>query len=50
MVIVNSNLNNFSEIPTFLNIFGGFSNEYEYTEDQIFRKKIHHDVLTVGIT
>ncbi len=39
MVTINSNLNNFFEIPTFLNVFGGFSNEYEYTESQIFRRK-----------
>ncbi len=38
MVTINSNLNNFSEIPTFLNVFSGFSNEYEYTENQIFRR------------
>ena len=39
MVIINSTLNNFFEIPIFQNIFSGFDNEYEYTENEIFRKK-----------
>jgi hypothetical protein len=39
MATINLILNNFSEIPTFQNVFGGFSNEYEYTGDKIFRRK-----------
>jgi hypothetical protein len=39
MVTINSTLNNFSEIPIFHNVFSGFGNEYEYTENEIFRTK-----------
>ncbi len=39
MVTIASTLNNFSEIPIFLNIFSGFGNEFEYTENKIFRRK-----------
>ena len=39
MVTINSTLNNFSEIPIFHNVFNGFGNEYEYTENEIFRTK-----------
>ena len=39
MVIINSTFNNFSEIPIFHNVFSGFGNEYEYTENEIFRTK-----------
>ena len=39
MVTINSTLDNFSEIPIFHNVFSGFGNEYEYTENEIFRKK-----------
>jgi transposase-like protein len=39
MVTINSTFNNFSEIPIFHNVFSGFGNEYEYTENDIFRKK-----------
>ena len=39
MVTINSTFNNFSEIPIFHNVFSGFGNEYEYTENEIFRKK-----------
>ena len=39
MVTINSTFINFSEIPIFQNVFSGFSNEYEYTINEIFRKK-----------
>ncbi|MCD4843813.1 MAG: hypothetical protein K8R25_04915 [Methanosarcinales archaeon] len=39
MVTINSTFNNFSEIPIFQNVFSGFGNEYEYTENEIFSKK-----------
>lgn len=39
MVNINSTFINFSEIPIFQNVFSGFSNEYEYTINEIFRKK-----------
>ena len=39
MVTINSTLDNFSEIPIFHNVFSGFGNAYEYTENAIFRKK-----------
>jgi len=40
MVTINCNLNNFSEIPNFKSIFNGIGNEFEYTEKDIFRRKI----------
>ena len=39
IVTMNSTLNNFSEMPIFHNVFSGLSNEYKYTENEIFRKK-----------
>ena len=39
MVIINTTFVNSSEIPILLKIFGEFGNEYEYTENDIFRKK-----------
>jgi len=39
MVTIASNFNNLFEIPTFLNIFNGFDNEFEYSEKGIFRRK-----------
>ena len=39
MVSVISTFGNFSETPILLKIFGEFGNEYEYTENEIFRKK-----------
>jgi len=39
MVTINTTFGNFSETPILQNIFGEFSNEYEYTEKNIFRKK-----------
>jgi transposase-like protein/bifunctional DNA-binding transcriptional regulator/antitoxin component of YhaV-PrlF toxin-antitoxin module len=39
MVTINSTFINFSEIPIFQNVFSGFGNEYEYTINEIFRKK-----------
>ncbi|MCK4528885.1 transposase, partial [candidate division WOR-3 bacterium] len=40
MVTINCNLYNFSEIPIFQSIFNGIGNEFEYTEKDIFRRKI----------
>ena len=40
MVTINCTLNNFSEIPIFQSIFNGIGNEFEYTEKDIFRRKI----------
>jgi len=39
MVTINTTLDNFSEITIFHKVFSGFGNEYEYTENEIFRKK-----------
>jgi transposase-like protein len=39
MVTINTTFVNSSEIPILLKIFGEFGNEYEYTENDIFRKK-----------
>ncbi|AKB23710.1 Mobile element protein [Methanosarcina sp. MTP4] len=39
MVTIYLNLNNFSELPTLLDIFGNYDNDYEYTAEGIFRKK-----------
>src|SRR5665647_3249988 len=39
MVTINLNFNNFSGLPTFLEVFGSYDNSYEYTADEIFRKK-----------
>ena len=39
MVTINTTFNNYSDIPIFQNIFGKFGNEYEYTENKIFREK-----------
>jgi len=39
MVAINTTFVNSSEIPILLKIFGEFGNEYEYTENDIFRKK-----------
>lgn len=40
MVTINCNLNNFSEIPIFQSIFNGIGDDFEYTEKDIFRRKI----------
>src|SRR5674536_401945 len=39
MVTINLNLNNFSELPILSEVFGSYDNSYEYTADEIFRKK-----------
>ena len=39
MVTINLNFNNFSELPILSEVFGSFDNSYEYTADEIFRKK-----------
>ena len=39
MVTVNTTFSTFSETPILQNIFSEFGNEYEYTENNIFRKK-----------
>ncbi|MCC4766166.1 ISNCY family transposase, partial [Methanosarcina sp. DH1] len=40
MVTINLTLNNFSELPALLDVFGCFGNDYEYTTRGIFRRKI----------
>lgn len=40
MVIISSNFNNFSEIPNLQKVFDGFGNEFELTENSIFRRRI----------
>src|SRR5450756_3005259 len=40
MVTINLNFNNFSGLPTFLEVFGSFDNNYEYTAEGIFRRKV----------
>src|SRR5674476_1575970 len=40
MVTINLNFNNFSGLPTLLEVFGSFDNNYEYTADGIFRRKV----------
>ncbi|AAM30894.1 ISNCY-like element ISMma11 family transposase [Methanosarcina mazei] len=40
MVTINLTLNNFSELPSLLDVFGCFGNDYEYTTQGIFRRKI----------
>ena len=39
MVTINLTLNNFSELPILLDVFGSFDNNYEYTAEGIFRRK-----------
>ena len=39
MVTINFTLNNFSELPILLDVFGSFDNNYEYTAGGIFRRK-----------
>jgi hypothetical protein len=39
MVTINLTLNNFSELPSLLDLFGGFNNDYEYTTRGVFRRK-----------
>ncbi|MGP8323893.1 MAG: ISNCY family transposase, partial [Methanosarcinaceae archaeon] len=39
MVTINTTFGNFSETPILQKIFDDFGNEYEYTENGIFRKK-----------
>src|SRR5664280_1256205 len=39
MVTINLNFNNFSGLQTFLEVFGSFDNNYEYTAEGIFRRK-----------
>jgi len=39
MVTINLTLNNFSELPSLLDLFDGFSNDYEYTSRGVFRRK-----------
>ena len=38
MATISSTFKNISQIPNLLNVFGGFGNDYEYTETCIFRK------------
>lgn len=40
MVTINLNLNNFSELPTLMEVFSSFDNSYEYTAEGIFRRKV----------
>ena len=40
MVTINLTLNNFSELPVLIDLFGRFGNEYEYSTRGIFRRKI----------
>src|SRR5665647_1119853 len=40
MVTINLNFNNFSGLPTLLEVFGSFYNNYEYTTEGIFRRKV----------
>jgi hypothetical protein len=40
MVTINLTLNNFSELPSLLDLFDNFSNDYEYTTRGICRRKI----------
>lgn len=40
MVTIASNFNNFSAIPNLQNVFNEFGNEFEHTENNIFRRKI----------
>jgi hypothetical protein len=40
MVTIASNFNNFSAIPNLQNVFKEFGNEFEHTENNIFRRKI----------
>src|SRR5674536_234868 len=40
MVTINLNFNNFSGLPTLLEVFGSFDNNYEYTAEGIFRRKV----------
>lgn len=40
MVTIASNFNNFSAIPHLQNVFKEFGNEFEHTENNIFRRKI----------
>lgn len=39
MVTINLTLNNFSELPSLLSLFGSFDNDYEYTTRGVFRRK-----------
>src|SRR5665647_697669 len=39
MVTINLNFNNFSGLPIFLEVFGSFDNNYEYTAEGLFRRK-----------
>jgi len=39
MVTINLTLNNFSELLSLLDLFDGFSNDYEYTSRGVFRRK-----------
>ena len=40
MVTINLTFNNFSELPVLIDLLGQFGNEYEYTANGIFRRKI----------
>jgi hypothetical protein len=40
MVTINLTLNNFSELPVLIDLFDRFDNDYEYTTQGIFRRKI----------
>ena len=42
MVIINSTLNNFSEIQIFHNVLSGLVDKYEYTEYEIFSILVRH--------
>ena len=37
---INLKFNNFSGLPTLLEVFGSFDNNYEYTAEGIFRRKV----------
>ncbi|WP_292391779.1 ISNCY family transposase [Methanosarcina sp. UBA5] len=39
MITINLTLNNFSELPSLLDFFDSFSNDYEYTTRGVFRRK-----------
>src|SRR5660398_204262 len=49
MVTINLNFNNFSGLPTLLEVFGSFDNNYEYTAEGIFVERFLHSVLDVVV-
>ena len=40
MVAINTNLSNFQNVSSFVNLFSGFDNDFEITSEGVFRKKI----------